>query len=182
MYNRCLSASRHGALTLLLVCASAARAHGPTPQKVDATIDIMAPCELVWSRLLDFGDIGAWHPQVTEVEATGAAKRGSKRSLTLTNGESLTEMLVTMDRSAQTFSYRLAQENIHALPVSFYTAQMSLERGGIAGRVCTVSWSGRLYRADTTNEPPEAFNDEAAVSALSAFFQDGLNGLKEALE
>lgn len=182
MHSLRLSAGLRWALLLFLAGASAARAHGPTPQKIDETIDIMAPCELVWSILLDFGDIGAWHPQVTEVEATGAAERGSKRTLTLDNGESLTEMLVTMDRSAQTFSYRLAQENIHALPVSFYTAQMTLARGGTAGRICTVSWSGRLYRADTTNMPPEAFNDEAAVTAMSAFFQEGLNGLKETLE
>ncbi|WP_428929523.1 SRPBCC family protein [Marinibacterium sp. SX1] len=166
----------------LALCAGTAEAHGPTPQKVDRQIDINAPCELVWSTLLDFGDIGGWHPDVTAVEATGAAERGSKRSLTLTNGESLTEMLVTMDRGAQSLSYRLARENIHALPVSFYTAQMTLERTGTAGRVCTVDWSARLYRADTTNSPPEEFNDEAAITAISAFFDDGLAGLKEAVE
>jgi len=170
------------ALPLALLPAAPADAHGPTPQKVEESIEIGAPCELIWSTLLDFGSIGDWYPGLAGVEATGAAERGATRTITLANGESFTEKLDEVDRLAQALSYRLATENLEALPVSFYTARMALGREGPQGKSCKVEWSGRFYRGDTTNEPPPELSDEAAVAAMSAFFRTGLEGLKAKME
>jgi mxaL protein len=156
-------------------------AHGPTPQKVDEGIDIATPCELVWSTLLDFGSIGSWHPGITAVEASGASERGATRTLTLANGESVTERLDNVDGARQAISYRLSQENLKALPVSFYTAKMVVSRPD-PGPTCHVDWEGRFYRGDTTNEPAEDMNDEAAVRAMTAFLSQGLEGLKAHFE
>jgi mxaD protein len=45
-----------------------------------------------------------------------------------------------------------------------------------------VKWYGRLYRGDTSNEPPENLNDDAARAAMASFLRDGLQGLKKKVE
>lgn len=165
----------------ILTVTAPASAHGPTPQKVDEAIDIAAPCELVWSKLRDFGSIGTWHPAVKAVEADGASERGATRTLTLANGESIVEKLDEVNGDLQSISYRLSKENLKALPVSFYTAKMTVTRP-TPGPECHVDWEGRFYRGDTTNEPPPELNDEAAVSAMTDFLKVGLEGLKKAVE
>lgn len=169
------------AVLALVAAVPSARAHGPTPQKVDEAIDIAAPCELVWSTLRDFGSIGKWHPEVKAVEAHGASERGSTRTLTLANGEQVVEKLDEVNGDLQSMSYRLSKENVKALPVSFYTAKMVVSRPE-AGPSCHVEWEGRFYRGDTTNEPPPELSDEAAVAAMTDFMKTGLEGLKKAME
>lgn len=158
-----------------------ALAHGPTPQKVAEHVDIRAPCELVWTKIKDFGAIGQWHSAVRAVRASGASAPGSTRVLTLENGETITERLDDVDGTSQSLSYRLSVENLKALPVSFYTARMGVTRSE-DGRGCRVDWDGRFYRGDTTNEPPPELSDEAAVTAMTHFFQTGLAGLAKAME
>ena len=169
------------ALLATLMSAPSAQAHGPTPQKVAEAIDISAPCELIWSTLLDFGSIGKWHPGVKSVTATGARERGAERTLVLLNDQSIVERLDEVNGSEQSLSYRLAKENLQALPVSFYTARMAVSRPDDP-LTCHVVWEGRLYRGDTTNEPPPELSDEAAVKAMTDFFQTGLAGLKRTME
>ena len=78
------------------------------------------------------------------------------------------------------YGYRLSKENIETLPVSFYTASISVKAGAAGGS--EVEWTGRFYRADTTNEPPEHLNDAAAVKAMSDFMRVGLQGIKDKAE
>lgn len=165
----------------VLAAVGPAAAHGPTPQKVDQAIELAVPCELVWSTLRDFGSIGKWHPEVTAIEATGASEPGVTRTLTLKNGESITERIDDVDGAAQSLSYRLSKENLKALPVSFYTAKIATTRSE-DGQGCRVDWQGRFYRGDTGNFPPDDLNDAAAVAAMTSFFETGLAGLKAALE
>jgi mxaD protein len=79
----------------------------------------------------------------------------------------------------RSYSYRMDQENVDALPVSSYSATIVVKP---AGQGSEVSWSGRFYRGDTNNEPPENLNDEAAIKAMDAFFKHGLAGLKNVSE
>ena len=65
------------------------------------------------------------------------------------------------------------------MPVSFYTIGIEVEA---ADKGSQVIWSGRFYRADTGNFPPENLNDEAAVKAMTEFATSGLEGLKASLE
>ncbi|GLK71454.1 SRPBCC family protein [Ancylobacter dichloromethanicus] len=162
------------AFSLLLFAPVAALAHGPTPQRADETIVIAAPPEAVWAELVKFGDIGAWHPLVKKVTATGGDAAGAERVLTLEKGE-VTEGLDETDPAARRLSYRLLKENAEAIPVSFYTQTIEVKPEGSGSE---VSWGARFYRADTTNEPPEDRNDEAAIAAMNDFIKQGLEGLK----
>lgn len=166
---------------LLLIAPVALWAHGPTPQSVSESIHIDVDPDAVWNLVGDFGSIGDWHPLIAGMEASGDNEPGSaRRQLTLDNGESVVESLDSYREEDRRYGYRLAKENFDALPVSFYTAFITVSAGEEGGT--RVEWLGRFYRADTGNFPAEEHNDKAAVDAMTEFFQQGLQGLKDALE
>lgn len=162
------------AFTFLVFGLLPVPAHGPTPQRADESVAIAAPPEQVWKTVADFDAIGAWHPLVKKVTATGGDAAGAERVLTLEKGE-ITEGLDESDGAAMKLSYRLGKENVDAIPVSFYTATIEVKP---AAGGSEVLWSARFYRADTSNYPPDDKNDEAAVAAMTDFIKRGLEGLK----
>ncbi len=160
-----------------LICAPAS-AHGPTPKKVEETVSISAPPAKVWEKVGEFGAISDWHPDVKKSSASDGNKTGSVRELTLEKGI-IKESLDEYDADGFTYSYRMDGENLDALPVSSYSSTLTVEPEGDGSK---VSWIGRFYRGDTSNEPPENLNDEAAIEAMTSIYQDGLAGLKKAVE
>jgi len=168
------------AASAFLVLALPAAAHGPTPQKVEEKISITADPKAVWALIANFGDVAKWHSEVSESESPEGNTAGATRKLTLKGGATITEDLDEYDPAAMTYSYRLDEGNLEALPVSFYSATIKVEPGENGGS--TVEWFGRLYRGDTGNFPPENLNDEAAVKAVSTFFKTGLESLKSKAE
>jgi mxaD protein len=154
-------------------------AHGPTPQKVVETVEIAAPVARVWESVKDFGSVGRWNPALKAAESAGGNQPGEKRTLTFANGEKLVEELDAYDPAGYTYTYRMSQPNLNALPASSYSAIFKLIP---AGEGTQVEWKSRLYRGDTGNEPPEHLTDEAAAKAMQAFFQSGLRHLKATLE
>ena len=165
------------ALTVSVIAATAAFAHGPTPQRADETITIAAPPAKVWEALKNFGDV-SWHPGITKVEATGGNENGASRTITLATGN-LVEGLDEYSDEEMTYGYRLSTENLEAFPVSFYSGKITVTAAGDGSE---VTWISRFYRADTGNFPPEHLNDAAAVKAMTEFMQQGLNGLKAKVE
>ncbi|MGO4685837.1 SRPBCC family protein [Hyphomicrobium sp. 2TAF46] len=168
------------AFAALSACAGNASAHGPTPQKVEEKIAISAPPAAVWQLIKDFGSIGTWHPSVASVKSEGGNGSGATRTLTLkSGGGELVESLDDYQEKDMSYGYRLATENDDAFPASFYsdTIQVVPASGG-----SEVVWGSRFYRADTTNEPPENKNDEAAIKATEDFIKAGLAGIKAKAE
>lgn len=167
---------------LALACAALfacpATAHGPTPQKAEVRTTIAASPDAVWKLAGDFAGIGAWHPLVKAVKATGGNAPGAERVLVLEKGE-ITDGLDTYDAPGRSLSWRLNAENAEALPVSFYTTTLTVSGAGAGSEVV---WDARFYRGDTSNFPPDELNDEAAVAAMTAFFEAGLKGLKAKAE
>jgi mxaD protein len=158
---------------------TAALAHGPTPIKVNEAIVINADPKAVWSVASKFDGIAKWHPDVKAVTAKGGDAAGAERELTLKGGV-LKEGLDEFDPAAFKMGYRLAEPNVDALPASSYFVTLTVKPA--ANGASEVAWYGRLYRGDTSNEPPENLNDEAARVAMSAFLRNGLEGLKKAIE
>ncbi|MDO9381767.1 MAG: SRPBCC family protein [Hyphomicrobiaceae bacterium] len=163
----------------LMFGAGMAAAHGPTPQKGEEKIIIAAPPDKVWAVIKEFGSFAEWNPAVTKCVAEGGNAAGATRVITLKNGGELTEGLDEYDDKAKMYAYRLSKENIEVFPVSFYSATITVKPAGDGSE---VEWVGRFYRADTNNEPPENFNDAAAVKAMQDFMKAGLEGLKAKAE
>ncbi|MEL6060635.1 MULTISPECIES: SRPBCC family protein [unclassified Methylobacterium] len=165
-------------LTLILATGTAL-AHGPTPQKVVQTVTIKAKPDAVWKIVGEFGGIAAWHPDVATVEATGGNAGGAVRKVTLKSGGTLVEGLDEWKGSERTYSYRMSDPDLTALPVSSYSAILTVDPDGDGSR---VEWMGRFYRGDTGNEPPENLSDEAGREAMNRYLADGLKGLKARME
>lgn len=108
----------------------------------------------------------------------GGDAAGSEREITLKGGV-LKEGLDEYDPAAFKLSYRMSDPNLDAMPASSYSVTLSVKP--IAGG-SEVSWYGRLYRGDTSNEPPENLNDDAARTSMSEFLHNGLQGLKKKVE
>lgn len=174
-----LSATRCCTLGLLLALAAPAQAHGPTPQKAESKATMAAAPDVVWKIAGDFAGIGAWHPMVKAVKAKGGNTAGAERILVLEKGE-IADGLDDVDTAHRSLSWRLNTENVEALPVSFYTMTLSVNEAG--GGKSEVVMAGRFYRGDTSNFPPDELNDEAAIAAMTAFFEAGVNGLKAKVE
>lgn len=173
--------------TLALACAGGtlllcqgALAHGPSPQRIDESILIDATPDEVWAVAGDFGGIAAWHPQVEASASDDGNAQGAVRSLTLAGGE-LREALDWHDDQDTLYTYRLDAENTDALPVSSYSFTLTV-RPDDGGSGAQVQWRGNYYRGDTGNEPPESLSDAAAIEAVTAFVEQGLEGLKAAVE
>jgi len=169
------------AVSFFILAASfgSVSAHGPTPQKADEKISISAPPAAVWEVIKEFGSIGDWHAGLAKVVSEGGNKEGATRTLTLKSGGDIVESLDSYNEKEMTIEYRLLKENVDAFPVSFYSDQISVHP---ADGGSEVEWTSRFYRADTTNEPPEDKNDEAATKATTEFFQAGLAGIKAKAE
>ncbi|GEP01219.1 SRPBCC family protein [Methylobacterium haplocladii] len=159
--------------------ATSALAHGPTPQKVDQSITIKAKPDAVWKVVGDFSGIKAWHPALEKSEGDKGSKDGGTRTLTFKNGGVLKESLDEYKAEGFTYSYRSGDADLKALPVSSYSATLTVSPDGEGSK---VEWIGRFYRGDTGNEPPENLSDEAGKTAMNAFFGDGLKGLKGKVE
>ena len=164
---------------LFILATGAALAHGPTPQKVDQTVTIHATPDAVWKVVGPFGGIGSWHPDVAKVEATGGDAEGGVRKVTLKQGGTLVEGLDEWKAEGRTYSYRMSDPDLKALPVSSYSATVTVTQDGDGSK---VEWMGRFYRGDTGNEPPEELSDAAGKAAMNRYFADGLKGLKAKVE
>lgn len=156
-------------------------AHGPTPQKAKETLTIHAPVAKVWAAVKNFDDIGGWHPDLKSVEGDGNNQSGGIRKLTFQNGETIVEELDYYNDAEHEYSYRLKTENVKAFPTSSHTVDLKVAAGESADS-SVITLKSRFYRGDTGNTPPDNLNDEAAVKAMSKFFQDGLNALKAKIE
>ncbi|MCG8378949.1 MAG: SRPBCC family protein [Proteobacteria bacterium] len=168
-------------LTVLFIfLCSSVYAHGPTPQKLEQTISIIASPEMIWAVIGDFQAIAKWHPMIENVTGEGN-EPSAERKLTLKEKEGvIVESLDEYDADNFFYSYRLLQEDIDVVPVSFHSSRIEIiavEKG-----LSKVNWSARFYRADTGNFPPEQYSDQAAIDAMEEFAITGLTSLKTLVE
>lgn len=164
---------------LFALTATAALAHGPTPQKIDQSVSIKAKPDAVWKVVGDFGGIKNWHPDLEKSVGEGGNKEGGSRTLTFKSGGVLKEGLDEWKADGFTYSYRSGDPDLKALPVSSYSATITVTPEGDGSK---VEWMGRFYRGDTGNEPPDNLSDAAGREAMDKFFADGLKGIKARVE
>ena len=164
---------------LITALPFAATAHGPTRQKVVETIEIEAPADKVWAAIGNFQDM-SWHPAIAKTEGTGANAAGAaKRTLTTQSGGLIHETLTKYDAEGKSFSYEITEVDVKVVPVSDYSATLSVKD---AGGKASVEWKGAFYRGYVNNDPPPELDDEAAVKAVTGIHRSGLEALKAKLE
>jgi len=170
----------------LLLFTGIVNAHGPVRGKMTASITIDAPAAKVWEVIKNYDDM-SWHPSIKSVQGDGSNKKGAVRTLTLTNGGTITEELKSHDDKKMSYKYKITDmsstgtikhagqdEEIPVLPVGNYAAEISVEdKGGKA----EVEWVATYYRAYVNNNPPAELNEEAADKAVTDVLTTGLQAL-----
>ena len=170
------------ALTLTAIVATAshsAGAHGPTRQKVEESVVVNAPPAKVWALVGDFNGLNKWVPPVEASTATDGNKVGSVRTLSITGGEKLNEVLESHDAAGMKLGYKMREPNIKVLPVNNYTSTIAVAPEGAGSK---VTWRGAFYRGFMNNNPPAELNDEAATKAVSGLYKVSLEKLKKVAE
>lgn len=135
--------------------------------KVSKTVQIAADPAAVWSMLGRFDGLDAWMPAITRCEGTGSSP-GATRTLTMGDGASVIEEMVSVDESARNYSYKIVEA---PLPVKNYLSTMSVTGEGSGSG---VTWASEFE----VDGAPEA-DIEAMMSGL---YQSSLENAKKLLE
>jgi len=168
------------ALTLTAILgAAAASADPPKTLKVVERVDIKAPLEKVWTTVKDFDGLNKWHPGFSSVELVSGAngRAGAVRKVTIKDGPSFTERLLSFDAAHHSYRYGIVES---PLPITNYTSTIAvLPRNDGTTRVV---WSGSFRRKNASDNPPEAENDAGVTKLVSGVYRGGLDNLKKMLE
>jgi mxaD protein len=155
-----------------------ALADAPKTLKVVKTVNIQAPVDKVWNTVKDFDSLNKWHPGFAKDEIVKGDdnKPGTVRKLTIKDGPSFTEELLAFDEATHSYRYRIIES---PLPVRNYVSHISVKPDGKGGS--KVTWSGTFKRKSTSDTPPEAENDDAAIKLITGVYEAGLANLKKML-
>ena len=135
--------------------------------KVSMTAQIAADPAKVWTMLGRFDGLDAWMPSIASCEGTGSGP-GAKRTLTMGDGASVIEELVSVDESARRYSYKILEAPI---PIKNYLSTLSVTGEGSGSG---VSWACE-FEADGASEAD-------MVAMLVDLYQDSLDNAKKLLE
>ncbi len=166
------------ALATALFASPPAFAHGPTPQRFSLKIHINAAPQDVWRMVENPASLAGWHPLVARSSTNGTG-RGAQRTVEFVSGGHVVDGIDDINADRRNIRWRLSQENIDVMPVSYYTNDLMVTE---ADGGSDVTWRASFFRADTTNEPEERYSDEAAIKAMESYAREGLAGLKEFAE
>lgn len=160
------------ALVLGLCATAQVFAGAQEPLYVVKSVEVQQSSDLVWQKIANFGDLGAWHPAVakTEIIAGKNNHKGAKRLLTLQDGGKINETLTAYDAKAKTYAYKITDS---VLPVSEYQSTITVHPNGATKSV--VVWESHFV--------PKAGNDEqTAAGTINAVYDAGLSNLKKISE
>lgn len=146
---------------------------------VKESIEINASASTVWSKVSNFGDLGAWHPAVakTEIVAGKNNEKGAERLLTLQDGGTIKERLLAYDAKKLKMRYEILEG---VLPVTHYASDIVVKASG--KNKATVTWSSTFMRKDMGEMPVAGQDDEAAVKTITGVYKGGLENLKKISE
>lgn len=163
----------------MLVLASGAAMAAAPALHTSKSIVIDAPLKKVWDTAKDFGGLNNWHPAVAKDEIVEGKNdtAGAVRLLTLQDGGTIKEKLLSFNAASHQFRYAIVEG---VLPVSDYTSTFVVRSVGHAKT--SVVWSGHFKRKDTSDHPADKADDKTAIDTINGVYQSGLDNLKKILE
>lgn len=173
-------------LAMACLLPSAAQAHGPSGQKVVKEFVVKAESAKVWALVKDFGAIGKWHPDVTNVKLEDRKDVESDKVLvhrlvTLKNGTTFLEKLREVNDVDMKMDYKLVDGIDSTIAVSNYRTVLQVKAGPVAGE-STVTLTARFYNKANTMEAPPGADNPAANKAINELYDAAAVGLQKALE
>lgn len=133
------------------------------------SVELNQPVDVVWEKVANFGDLGAWHPAVAKTEIVSGKnnKAGAKRVLTLQDGGKINETLTAYNSKAKTYAYKITEG---VLPVSEYASTISVHSNGDGKSV--VVWESHFL-------PKSPADEKTASDTIKGVYDGGLNQLKK---
>jgi mxaD protein len=164
---------------LAAICAPCLVFGAPKQLKVVETITIKAPADKVWAAVKDFDSLNKWHPAVAKDEiVTGTHnKPGAVRALSIKDGPTITEKLLSFSDATHSFSYKFVET---PFPIKDYVSSLHVK--GNKDGTTLVRWSSTFKRKNPAENPPDAESDAAGVKLITGIYQSGLANLKKQLE
>jgi hypothetical protein len=163
-----------------------ANAHGPSGQKVEKKFEVKADPAKVWALVKDFGGIGKWHPDVTnvKVEEKADAETGKNllhRLVSLKNGTAFLEKLREANDEEMKLDYKMVDGPDSTIAVSNYRTVLQVKPSETAGQTLVIM-TARFYNKANTMEAPPGADNPAANKAINELYDAAAVGLKNALE
>ncbi len=152
----------------LALTGLASAAWAAEPLYVIKSVELNQPAEAVWSKVSNFGDLGAWHPAVAKTDIVSGQNNhaGAKRELTLQDGGKINETLTAYNAKAKSYSYKITGG---VLPVNEYASTIAVHSNGSGKSV--VVWESHFL-------PKAPADEKAASDVIKGVYDGGLNQLK----
>jgi mxaD protein len=161
------------------LAAGSAWAAPPQTLHVTESVEVKAPVDKVWDAVKDFDSLPKWHPGFSGDELVSGAngKSGTVRKLTIKDGPSFTEKLLSYDAAHHSYHYTIIES---PLPIAHYTSTIAVHAG--SGGTTKVVWSGSFKRKNPSDSPAEAESDAGVIKLVKGVYRGGLDNLKKMLE
>jgi hypothetical protein len=139
------------------------------------SITLRAPADRVWEAVKDFDGLASWHPMFSSGMIKSGANNvpGAVRTMTVKDGPSFDEELLTWDASRRRFTYRLIDPV--PLPVARYYGAFEVVQ--VKPGTSAVLWSSHYV-----NNSDGKMQDGEVIAFINGAFKAGLDNLKPMLE
>jgi mxaD protein len=139
------------------------------------TVEIKASIWKVWDAVKDFDGLNKWHPMFSDdtIKSGANDEVGSVRTMTVKDGPSFDEELLSFDALEKKFSYRVIDPA--PLPLSDYVSTFQVVEGRRG--YTTIQW-----RSSFRNNSDGKMKDEEVIGFIDGAYRAGLDNLKTMLE
>jgi mxaD protein len=168
-----------GITSVLAACATTGSGNMASTLSVEERVTVNAPASVVWAKVNNFGDLGAWHPAVakTEIVAGDNNQVNATRLLTLQDGGTIKETLTAYNEPLMAYSYVI---NEGVLPVSHYASTIQVKP--LTASTSEVIWKGNFKRKDLSASPAKGQDDETALNTIHAVYRGGLDNIQKVIQ
>ncbi|WP_322024852.1 SRPBCC family protein [Burkholderia sp. BCC1977] len=126
--------------------------------QANASIEIAASADTVWTLIGGFGSLPDW---LSYIPASELSEGGRVRSLANPDGDAIVERLVAFDDAARSYTYAILAA---PFPVVNYRSTLRVRENG--ANAATVEWSGTFT--------PNGATDDEAIRLFRGIYEDGL--------
>lgn len=128
---------------------------------------VNASPDTTWKMISDFNHLDVWHPVVVDSKLIGdKTGTGAVRKLTLGNGATITEKLLSHNDKSRSYSYAILES---PLPVENYDSTISV----------TPAEDGKARVKWTSRFNARGASDEEAIKTITGIYEAGLNNLNK---
>ncbi len=148
--------------------------------KIEHSIVIDAPPDVVWEIVSDFNGLPRWLSTITDSRIVLGNNRevGAIRELTRANGTKVQEKLLTYDPWNMSLTYTYIDGQVGA--TDYFPTMTVADAGGGKSKLV---WKARFKRiAYWTDQPPAGQDDATPLNALNKVYPAGLANIKKLAE